>query len=113
MKTLAEFTKTTLIGGVLIILPIYVAVLLLAKAVKGILALLAPSQRSSRPTSSSARSCHPLLVAALLRRRPARPHRPGLRAKIAFEQVVLEKLPGYTFLRGLPNGLPAAARSTR
>ena len=42
MKTLAEFTKTTLIGGVLIILPIYVAVLLLAKAVKGLLALLAP-----------------------------------------------------------------------
>jgi hypothetical protein len=25
MKTLAEFTKTTLIGGILIILPIYVA----------------------------------------------------------------------------------------
>jgi hypothetical protein len=42
MKTLAEFTKTTLIGGVLIILPIYVAVLLLAKAVKGLLALLTP-----------------------------------------------------------------------
>ena len=31
MKTLAEFTRTTLIGGLLIILPIYIAVLLLAK----------------------------------------------------------------------------------
>ena len=30
MKTLAEFTKTTLIGGLLIILPVYIAVLLLA-----------------------------------------------------------------------------------
>ncbi len=42
MKTLAEFTKTTLIGGLLIILPIYVTLLLLAKAVTGVLALLAP-----------------------------------------------------------------------
>ena len=33
MKTLAEFTRTTLIGGVLIILPIYIAVLLLAKTI--------------------------------------------------------------------------------
>src|SRR3954452_684086 len=42
MKVLAEFTKTTLIGGVLVILPIYVAVLLLVKAVSGLLALLTP-----------------------------------------------------------------------
>ena len=42
MKTLAEFTKTTLIGGLLIILPIYIAVLLLAKTVKALLALLEP-----------------------------------------------------------------------
>jgi hypothetical protein len=26
MRTLAEFTKTTMIGGILVILPIYVAV---------------------------------------------------------------------------------------
>jgi uncharacterized membrane protein len=42
MRALAEFTKTTLIGGVLIILPIYVAVLLLLKAVTGLLDLLNP-----------------------------------------------------------------------
>ena len=35
MKTLAEFTRTTLIGGLLIILPVYIAILLLAKTVKG------------------------------------------------------------------------------
>ena len=40
MRALAEFTKTTLIGGILIILPIYVAVLLLAKAAKGLLEVL-------------------------------------------------------------------------
>ena len=42
MKTLAEFTKTTLIGGILIILPVYICLLLLAKAVSGLLALLNP-----------------------------------------------------------------------
>ena len=42
MRTLAEFTKTTLIGGVLIILPIYISILLLAKAISGILNLVIP-----------------------------------------------------------------------
>jgi uncharacterized protein (DUF58 family) len=42
MKTLAEFTKTTLIGGILIILPIYVAILLLLKALSGLLAAVKP-----------------------------------------------------------------------
>ena len=42
MRTLAEFTKTTLIGGVLIILPVYLAALLLAKTVKCMLELLSP-----------------------------------------------------------------------
>ena len=42
MKTLAEFTKTTLIGGILIVLPIYVAILLVLKAFGGLLTLVKP-----------------------------------------------------------------------
>ena len=42
MKTLAEFTRTTLIGGLLIILPVYIAIILLAKTLKGLLGLLQP-----------------------------------------------------------------------
>ena len=42
MRAHAEFAKTTLIGGLLIILPIYISVLLLLKALKGLLGLLAP-----------------------------------------------------------------------
>jgi len=42
MRTLAEFTKTTLIGGILIILPIYVSILLLLKALSGLLAAVKP-----------------------------------------------------------------------
>jgi uncharacterized membrane protein len=106
MKTLAEFTKTTLIGGVLIILPIYVAVLLLAKAVNGLMALLAPVT-AQIPAGVAFRQIVAILVlvaicfiVGLIVRTG-----PGLRAKNAFERAVLEKLPGYTFLRGLAKRL--------
>jgi uncharacterized membrane protein len=102
MKTLAEFTKTTLIGGVLIVLPIYVSLLLLAKVVKGLLALMQPIT-AEIPASIEFREVLAVLVlaavcfiAGLIVRTG-----PGLRAKNAFEQVVLQRLPGYTLLRGL------------
>jgi len=106
MKTLAEFTKTTLIGGVLIILPIYIAVLLLAKAAQALLGLLAPLT-SQVPAGTEFRGIIAILVlvvvcfiVGLIVRTG-----PGLRAKNAFEQTVLEKLPGYSFLRGFAKRL--------
>src|SRR3954468_10308116 len=106
MKTLAEFTKTTLIGGLLIILPIYLAVLLLAKAAKALLGLLAPVT-SQIPAGMEFRGIVAILllvvvcfVVGLIVRTG-----PGLRAKNAFEQAVLEKLPGYSFIRGFAKRL--------
>ena len=105
MKTLAEFTKTTLIGGILVILPIYIAVLLLAKTVGGVLALLAPVI-AQVPAAVEFRQIVAILllvicfVVGLIVRTG-----PGLRAKNIFERAVLEKLPGYTFLRGLAKRL--------
>ena len=106
MKLLAEFTRTTLIGGVLVILPIYVSVLLLAKAVNGLLALLTPVT-AQLPAGVQFRQVVAILllivvcfVVGLVVRTG-----PGLWAKNAFEQVVLERLPGYTFLRGLAKRL--------
>ncbi len=102
MKTLAEFTKTTLIGGVLIILPIYLSVLLLAKAVMGLLALARPVTAQIPASVQFRQVLAILLIAALcfiagLIVRTG----PGMRAKNIFERMVLEKLPGYTLLRGL------------
>ena len=102
MRTLAEFTKTTLIGGVLIILPVYLAALLLAKTVKGILELLSPVT-SRIPAAVEFRQVLAIallvtvcfIIGLIVRTGP------GLRAKNAFERSVLEKLSGYTFLRGL------------
>lgn len=106
MKALAEFFKTTLIGGVLVILPVYVAVLLLAKMVGGLLALLAPVT-AGIPASFQFRQIAAVLllvlacfVVGLIVRTG-----PGLRAKNACERAVLERLPAYAFLRGLARQL--------
>ena len=102
MKALAEFTKTTLIGGILIVLPIYVSLLLLAKAVQGLLAAVKPIT-AGIPASVEFREILAILalaavcfIAGLIMRTG-----PGLRAKNAVEVTLLEKLPGYTLLRGL------------
>jgi uncharacterized membrane protein len=109
MKPLAEFTKTTLVGGLLIILPIYVALLLLLKAAKGLLGLLEPV--SSRIPAEQFRGIAAILllvvicfvVGIIVRTGP------GLRAKNAVEQAVFEKMPGYTFLRGLTKRLTGSS----
>lgn len=106
MKTIATFIKTTLIGGVLIIVPIYVAILLLAKTASGLLALLAPVT-AQLPASVKFREIVAILllvaicfVVGLIVRTG-----PGLRAKNVIEQAVFGRLPGYTFLRGLTKRL--------
>jgi uncharacterized membrane protein len=110
MKTLAEFTKTTLIGGLLVILPLYVSILLLAKAAKGILALLNPLT-AQIPASVEFRQILAFLliavicfIAGLIVRTG-----PGLRAKNALERAVLERLPGYRLLRGLTGRITGRA----
>jgi len=102
MKTMAEFAKTTLIGGLLIILPLYLCLLLLAKAAMGLLALINPIA-AQIPASVQFREVVAILliaaicfIAGLIVRTG-----PGLYAKNAFERAILEKLPGYRLLRGL------------
>jgi uncharacterized membrane protein len=79
---------------------------LLAKAVKGLLGLLSPVA-GSLPAGVEFRQAASIVlliavcfVVGLIVRTG-----PGLRAKNAFEQSVLEKLPGYTFFRGLAKRL--------
>ena len=106
MKTLIEFVKTTLIGGVLIVLPIYVCILLLAKAINGLLGLLAPITAGIPDVIEMRRLAAAVTLVALcfligLVVRTG----PGLRWKNAFEATVLTKLPGYALLRGLTGRL--------
>jgi uncharacterized membrane protein len=42
MKTITKFIKVTLVGGLLVVLPVWVSLLLLLKAIKGAMAMLLP-----------------------------------------------------------------------
>lgn len=103
MRGLAEFTKTTLIGGILVILPVWVIVLLLAKAIAAIVALLSPVTAELPESIHHLRNVVALVivigacfVAGLVVRTG-----PGLRAKSVLDRYLLERIPGYTLLRGL------------
>jgi uncharacterized membrane protein len=102
MRGLAEFTKTSLIGGVLIILPLYLSILLLLKTLAGVGALIAPVT-AQLPTTLQFRQVIAILIvifvcflAGLVVRTG-----PGLRAKNAIERNLLDRIPGYALIRGL------------
>jgi uncharacterized membrane protein len=102
MRSLAEFTKTTLIGGLLVVLPFYLTLLLLLKTAMGLLALLEPLT-APIPASVHFRSAIAAVlllgtcfVAGLVVRTG-----PGQRAKSALDRNLLEKIPGYGLLRSL------------
>ena len=112
MQRIAEFTKTTLIGGVLVVLPIYVSALLLVKTLSGIVALLSPVT-AQLPADAQFRRIIAFLivvlvcfVAGLIVRTGT-----GLRVKNAFERMLLDKIPGYTLLRGLAGRLAGENKS--
>ena len=102
MKGLAELTKTTLIGGLLVVLPIYLSILLLLKTLAAIFALLSPVT-AAIPAGTQFRQVFAILivlavclVAGLVVRT-----RSGRRAKNILERSVLRKIPGYSLVRGL------------
>lgn len=102
MKAIAEFTKTTLIGGVLVVIPIYLSILLLLKAVAGVAGLVSPITEGL-PTTLPFRELVAvlILIASCFVCGIALRTGPGLRAKNALERSLLEKIPGYALIRGL------------
>ena len=106
MKGLADLIKTTLIGGLLVVLPIYLSILLLARTLSGLLALLSPVTAAISPDARFRQVAAIMIVLAvclvvgLLVRTTL-----GLRAMEAFERAVLEKIPGFTMVRGLAKRL--------
>ena len=102
MKMIAEFTRTTLVGGILVLLPVYLAVLLLLKAFSSVMALVAPVT-AQVPAGAQFRQLIAIVivlaacfVAGLVVRTG-----PGGRGIRQLQRRVLEKVPGYTLLRGL------------
>ena len=102
MKGLAALTKTTLIGGLLVVLPIYLSILLLAKTLSAIVALLLPVT-AAIPAGVQFRQVIAILIvlAVCFVSGIVVSTGPGLRAKNALERSVLERIPGYALVRGL------------
>jgi len=102
MKRLAEFTKTTLIGGMLVVLPLYLSILLILKFLQVLAGLMTPvtehvpvraELRQLLVWTAAIALC---FVAGLVVRTG-----PGLWAKNAMERRLLERIPGYAIIRGL------------
>lgn len=110
MRGLAEFTKTTLVGGLLVVLPVWLSILLLVKAAAGAFALLSPVTAQLPPDMHLRRIVSILIVVAvcfvaglIIRTGP------GLRAKSVLDHYLLERIPGYTMLRGLTGRITGQA----
>ena len=102
MRRLVEFLRTTVLGGVLVVLPIVVTVLLMAKMVVAVNALLRPIA-SGLPAGLVLNDVAAIaivvaicFVAGVVVRTG-----PGRRTKEALDRYFFERIPGYTLVRGL------------
>lgn len=102
MKSLGEFTRTTLIGGMLIVLPIYVSILLVAKSLSIVVKLLSPvtaqiaATMQFRQFIAVAILIAVCFIAGIIIRTGL-----GLRVQRAVERNLLNRIPGYALVRGL------------
>lgn len=106
MKHFLGFLKATLVGGVIVVLPAWLAVLLVLKALRQLQVFVKPVS-SHLPHSVA----HPRVIAILVLIGlcflvgAAIQTAIGQKAERAAEQAVLEKIPGYTVLRSLASRL--------
>jgi len=109
MKSFRQFVTKALVSGFLIAVPVYLAILLLLKAIKSLGRLVRPLAALHPPglTSETAENglallivlgaCFVLGVAVLTK--------PGRAAGARFQRSVLEKIPGYILVRDLTQQL--------
>jgi uncharacterized membrane protein len=100
MHRLTRFLGTTFVGGLLVILPIYLVVLLILKAVGSLLQLLkpiaalVPENRLHPDVIAAVLVVLACFIAGLVAR-----EFPSSKAGRAFEEKVLERIPGYSMVR--------------
>jgi len=115
MKALVGFLKTTLIGGLLIVVPIYLTVLLLAKALGGMVALLGPIVALLPEGVHHFRQIVAIALVVLVCFMLGLIARTGLgrRAIEIFERRVLERMPGFAMLRSVVRRVSGSSDDTQ
>ena len=102
MKALAEFLRTTLVGGVLVLLPIYLLLLVILKMLSAAMQLIAPIMADMPATAHfpGLLAALVIIVACFIAGLVVRTG-PGKRAIGTLQRQLLEKIPGYKMLRNL------------
>lgn len=102
MKAIWKFISRTLVGGLLVLLPAYLAILLLAKGVKGLIGIAKPlvNHMPIEAEHHAIAALAVVLVASFIvglavTTWPGRPLGRWL------DKGLLDRIPGYTFLRSL------------
>lgn len=106
MKHIWEFVKNTVVGGLLVVVPIYLAVLLLLKAMQSVAGLVRPVALLLPPALPAENVLSLLLVVGVcflvglaVRARTGR----AIRERI--ERSLFEQIPGYALIRSLTQRL--------
>jgi uncharacterized membrane protein len=106
MKTLVRFLKVTLVGGLLVVLPIWVSLLLLLKAIKGAMAMLMPIAKLLPQWFVHERVAALVLllvicfvVGLFIRTRP------GQRIGHWLAGHIFDRIPGFSLMRGMTRQL--------
>ena len=106
MKTIFAFSKVTLVGGLLVVLPLWVSLLLLFKAIKGALVLLLPIAKLLPQTvvHDNVVALGLLLVISFVVGLLVRT-RPGQRLGRWLSQHIFDCIPGFALMRGMTRQL--------
>jgi len=113
MKVVREFVTSTVVGGLFVVVPVYLATLLLLKGMKSVTGLVRPFARLL-PDWIPAENFFALLlvlafcfvVGMIVRTRA------GRAARESMEKLFFERLPGYGLLRGLTQRLAGDSEDT-
>lgn len=111
MRRLFDFIISTLVGGLLVLVPLYLAVLLLLKAMASLVKIVAPLAKllpAWIPAADILSLILVLLVAFVLG--AALRTRLGRRAREQIERSFFERIPGYALFRSLTQQLAGQGR---
>src|SRR5881394_3088572 len=110
MKRFSQFVVGSLMSGLLIVVPIYLSVLLLLRAMQGVAGMVRPLARLLPEWLADEQllSLFLLLFVSLLIGIAAR-GAAGRAARKRLEKALFEKIPGYTLLRSLTQQVAGSA----
>jgi uncharacterized membrane protein len=111
MKHVWEFLKNTLVGGLLVVVPIYLTALLLLKAMQSVAGLVRPLAMLLPPSLPAENILSLLLVLSLCFLIGLAVRAPlGRAMRERLEKSLFERLPGYALIRSLTQRLAGEDR---